>query len=114
MLTKELKKRWVDALRSGKYTQANTYLKSDKGLCCLGVLCEIQDSKAWRDSNIPHHVEKGVQSHNDDYSGNESDPTVALQRLTYNQREQLVNMNDEEHKDFIEIADYIEEYIEST
>jgi hypothetical protein len=32
---------WVQALESGKYPQAPSYLKSDQGYCCLGVLCEV-------------------------------------------------------------------------
>ena len=31
---------WVNNLRSGEYTQDKSYLKTDEGYCCLGVLCE--------------------------------------------------------------------------
>jgi hypothetical protein len=34
-------KLWIDALLSGKYKQIRSNLKSDKGHCCLGVLCEV-------------------------------------------------------------------------
>lgn len=41
----EVKKLWVEALRSGKYTQETHCLKREiNGLtihCCLGVLCEL-------------------------------------------------------------------------
>lgn len=37
----EVKKLWVDALRSGEYHQTKDRLKSDDGYCCLGVLCEL-------------------------------------------------------------------------
>lgn len=37
----EVKKLWVDALRSGKYKQGKRRLSIDGNHCCLGVLCEI-------------------------------------------------------------------------
>src|SRR4051812_22459868 len=33
--------KWVDALRSGKYTQTTKGLNDRRGHCCLGVLCEV-------------------------------------------------------------------------
>lgn len=45
-MKKEIAKRWIKALRSGKYKQGQNYLKqfNKKGEvkhCCLGVLCEL-------------------------------------------------------------------------
>lgn len=37
----ELRKKWVAVLRSGQYKQTMGALKTDKGYCCLGVLCEV-------------------------------------------------------------------------
>lgn len=37
-----LKARWLEALESGEYKKARKQLKSSKGFCCLGVLCDIQ------------------------------------------------------------------------
>jgi hypothetical protein len=34
-------KKWVKALRSGKYSQAKGQLKTTEGYCCLGVLCDL-------------------------------------------------------------------------
>lgn len=43
----EVAKIWVDALRSGEYTQGKQALKFTKAgkcyHCCLGVLCELYD-----------------------------------------------------------------------
>ena len=36
-----VKKKWVEALRSGIYDQDKLKLKTDEGYCCLGVLCDI-------------------------------------------------------------------------
>ena len=40
-MNSQIKQKWVDALRSGKYTQAQSKLYSGDGFCCLGVLCDI-------------------------------------------------------------------------
>ena len=45
-MKKDVAKKWVKALRSGKYKQGECYLKqlNDNGQakhCCLGVLCEL-------------------------------------------------------------------------
>ena len=41
----EIKTKWLDALRSGKYRQGANYLRTrgaDRdNYCCLGVLCEL-------------------------------------------------------------------------
>jgi hypothetical protein len=37
----QLKKKWIDALRSGEYPQARGALTDGEGFCCLGVLCKI-------------------------------------------------------------------------
>lgn len=50
-MTKELKEKWIEALRSGAYTQGRMRLKlcSSKGpsYCCLGVLCDLIDPNGW-------------------------------------------------------------------
>lgn len=47
-MKKEVAKKWVKALRSGKYKQGQRYLKQFNSKnqprhCCLGVLCELYD-----------------------------------------------------------------------
>jgi hypothetical protein len=37
----EVKQKWIDALRSGKYDQGSEKLRSVTGYCCLGVLCDL-------------------------------------------------------------------------
>jgi hypothetical protein len=55
-MKKEIKKRWVDALRSGEFRQGRRYLKRDGKYCCLGVLCEIQNSAEDKDSQFPSGI----------------------------------------------------------
>ncbi len=37
----EIKARWLDALKSGKYKRGTGFLSYDGRHCCLGVLCEL-------------------------------------------------------------------------
>lgn len=40
-MKKEVMKKWVKALHSGKFKQGADYLNNSDTHCCLGVLCEI-------------------------------------------------------------------------
>lgn len=40
-MKERVKDLWVEALLSGDYDQGRGYLRSDKGFCCLGVLCDL-------------------------------------------------------------------------
>src|SRR5574337_892897 len=45
-MKKEVAKRWVKALNSGKYEQAESVLHTlDNRFCCLGVLCDVIKAK---------------------------------------------------------------------
>lgn len=34
-------RKWITALRSGKYNQTRSTLQDSKGYCCLGVACDL-------------------------------------------------------------------------
>lgn len=40
-MNKQVKDKWIAALRSGKYKQTRGFLGDMNGHCCLGVLCEV-------------------------------------------------------------------------
>lgn len=42
-MNEQVKKQWVEALRSGKYQQGREQLRVglEDGYCCLGVLCDL-------------------------------------------------------------------------
>lgn len=51
-MQKDLKTKWVTALRSGKYKQGKEQLRINNGekqdcFCCLGVLWDIDEEKEW-------------------------------------------------------------------
>lgn len=48
MFDPELKVKWLEALRSDKYEQGRSHLRTaDNRFCCLGVLCDVIDPTRW-------------------------------------------------------------------
>lgn len=54
----EIKARWVEALRSGVFTQGQSRLRDDTGdevkHCCLGVLCALAQAEGGRPWRVVH------------------------------------------------------------
>jgi hypothetical protein len=46
VMNPEVKKLWLDALRSGEYKQGRYKLRGIGGYCCLGVLCDLHSKTA--------------------------------------------------------------------
>ena len=126
ILTPELKAKWVEALRSGKYEQGTTSLKSSRGTwCCLGVLADIIDPDGW---SVPaRNALVGIVATADGriYFGYNHPLAVNqylkaevglgnIQDLREGSATQtkLANMNDSGCFNFNEIADYIEKNID--
>lgn len=58
-MNQEIKKQWVEALRSGKYKQGKFKLKRNDQYCCLGVLCDIVKGSLGKDWENIRDVGKG-------------------------------------------------------
>ena len=43
----DLRRRFLAALRSGKYPQSRDGLRNKEGYCCLGVACDVYNPKGW-------------------------------------------------------------------
>ena len=54
-MKKEIKKKWVKALRSGKYKQGRGELREEDRFCCLGVLCDLSKLGEWEEYNRMDH-----------------------------------------------------------
>lgn len=119
-MPKEMKQRWVDALRSGKYRQAQGALEKDGGYCCLGVLQMVVDgevetapncrggrqpadlpSNTWCERNKIEH--DGWQVEADDIE----DSYGHIESYS-----DLPELNDESPLTFKDIADIIEQQVE--
>jgi hypothetical protein len=88
-MDKDIKEKWVKALRSGEYKQTRHVLRDDDGHCGLGVLCAVQ--------GIADRQIRGMQFWSDkpEHWPDED------------QTKELADMNDT-GSSFAEIADYIE------
>lgn len=100
----ELKQRWVQALRSGKYAQGRNVLKNrighDTQYCCLGVLCELLGGEWEVDHNGRATYDGEIY---------QLTPAVLEQaQIKANEQEKLIQMNDMDRATFDTIADYIE------
>jgi hypothetical protein len=103
----EIKRKWVEALRSGEYAQGHQTLRDETGaMCCLGVLAHIQgcDLGSWS------HEDRQTIRLPPEYDAG----------LVFHQCRELAVMNDglwteangrAPGKSFSEIADYIEEHL---
>ena len=112
----ELKTKWIEALRSGEYRQAQGILKDVSGsaYCCLGVLCEISGIGSFEDSEYCLELTPEQQAEYDydeemAYAEGElSLPMLDSFGLNSTQQSTLIQMNDNDLSPFNEIADWIE------
>lgn len=100
-MNKEMKEKWVAALRSGNYKQGYNNLKKYGCYCCLGVLCDVVGCQ-WTDCNRANY--DGHDTNNMTLPAN----LRIAAGLSEEQESELVDMNDHHKVSFDDIADYIE------
>ena len=122
MMNPYTKRKWVKALRSGEYEQADRTLVNgspeEAGYCCLAVLLAEVRPESFYVSNITYfsgetnYLEvKESEKHADDKHGEMdmiADDLAILYGVDFDTQKKLANMNDR-RKPFPVIADYIEE-----
>ena len=106
--------KWVKALRSGEFLQAQGTMVDNDSYCCLGVLATILGAEIMENRNgegvvVKEHLAiDGIEVDNMgivlDGAGNN-----LLGGLPVDVIQVLVNMNDQDGESFDSIADYIEE-----
>jgi hypothetical protein len=104
----ELKKKWIEKLRSGEYKQGQEILKHSNGrYCCLGVLCEAMGYTDWKSDD---YGDLSIQLPEWDtpVTGNIPRPLQEKIGMTHEQNGELICMNDSKAYNFEQIADYIE------
>ena len=101
-MRRELRDKWVKALRSGEYKKARRFLENEGNYCCLGVLCMVDNGEI-------RNQDRNGEELGSIYVGKLNWPLGTMGTLT--------NMNDgigENPRSFLEIADWIEKNIEVT
>ncbi len=110
-LPKTFKKKWLAALRSGKYKQGKGKLESsiDNTYCCLGVACKISDPNA---KIIGRSLISTVYFNHEEFSELRVPKILRGEADSNPMVRKLINMNDGDAEDsplsFEEIADWIE------
>jgi hypothetical protein len=117
-MNKRIGKIWIEALRSGEFSQVEEVLKSSHGHCCLGVLCELYTKET--EQQVFNKLDDGQYSRIDnsddedlpdfvrDWAGMKSNHGVLPEIHPFNS---LAEMNDD-GIDFNEIANVIEEQMD--
>lgn len=115
-MDKEIKIKWLEALRSGKYIKGRNCLRKTTVIdgitsyCCLGVLCDIVNPDAWKQRNVltSDAVQTIVISSHLNETGLPAFEIKESCQLNIRKCQTLAHMNDD-GKSFEEIAKYIEE-----
>lgn len=121
----EVRAQWVAALRSGKYKQGVGRLKREASgfgpgdgeeFCCLGVLCDIQPPEVGHWVKIwdgVDYVLNGLPKANYGVSNAAEIPAILREKLGIDAEKQsrLISLNDRDHANFNEIANYIEQEV---
>jgi hypothetical protein len=98
----EVKKAWLEALRSSNYVQGHGALRTDNQFCCLGVLCDLIDKTKWE---LPVTNKARAYSNNLIYP-----PNDILEKAELIKEEcVLLGSYNDEGMSFKQIADRIEE-----
>lgn len=123
-------KKWLKALRSGKYNQTRGHLRDSNGYCCLGVACDIYAKESgedieWEEANhidnpiaaeaaivyqigfktgtLPAEVKNWLGLNSE--TGYIFDPEEE-----WDEEISLTELNDEKKFSFDQIADFVEMY----
>lgn len=99
----DIKKKWIEALRSGKYKQGIGFLNNNGKYCCLGVLCEAMGV-------VGDPTVDGIVGYGGCFKVLNPD-VLRKSGLRHVECDDLIEMNDTERQPFTKIADYIEENI---
>lgn len=118
-MNKEIKAKWLEALRSGKYKQGQAALNRNGEFCCLGILCDVMEVPEMGVSDaVEGAIVYGIGNDYSvaflpDYVADEAglEPTGLIKREDfYNDDICLADLNDK-GSTFEEIADIIEKYL---
>jgi hypothetical protein len=130
-MNKRVMKKWIKALRSGKYKQGKGYLKqfnskNEPRHCCLGVLCELYDQQMKKNHKKTLFTEHMIDSETVEFiSFNKHDGGLPKEVrewanminpcgefINKDRVEYLSDLNDDGKK-FSTIADIIEKNVEN-
>jgi len=101
---------WLEALRSGKYTQTNGALQNSHGFCCLGLACKViipADEQKIEDGYL-RGLYPGYQTSAPKWLNNIDE---YAENSPLGKKRKLSVLNDSDGFSFTQIADVIEEVL---
>lgn len=109
-------KRWIKALRSGKYKQGKGVLCSERGnYCCLGVYADVNIEGDWELGDRAWHLNMGVPGSKSEeiipYSSTSSDEFEGIHFGAKSGQRMFAILNDKEWWSFDEIATWVEKNV---
>lgn len=110
-INKKQFKKWIKALRSGKYKKTTGTLEDEYGFCCLGVACKVLNKSnilydGFIEGTLPFdqpNSPKWLKKINDNFQN-----ITSLNRDLHQSIYNLTDLNDTEEMSFDEIADVLE------
>lgn len=106
-MNQEVKKMWVEALRSGEYQQGKHHLNDNGKFCCLGVLCDLAVKDGVNLKVNPEPQNSYVITY-DEHRCWLPHKVAGWAQFPYDKSGGLVEMNDKLNCSLEEIALYIE------
>ncbi len=119
-LPKEFAEKWIEALRSGEYKQGRDKLATINDAneicyCCLGVACKLQNIKDTELEQYGEIAELTKIDADEDFNNEYTDLLdigIPYNLIGTQLPNELITLNDNEKKSFVEIADWIIENVE--
>jgi hypothetical protein len=105
----ELRREWLDALRSGNYQQCQRQLRHNDGYCCLGVLCDISEMGSWKNPDNDKEFEFAYADGLTE-SAILPKPIRELVGISDTLQHSLICKNDNNEADFNTIANFLEKH----
>jgi hypothetical protein len=105
------RRKLVDALRSGEYTQTKHVLRDDDGaLCAMGVACEVSGLTTWREGE--DGLQYAVLADGEIVEGQDIEaPFEVLEYYGWGRvDDSMVERANDAGKTFAELADFIEDH----
>ena len=110
-----VKRKWIAALRSGKYEQGQGWLMNGEKYCCLGVLCDVFEKEKKQKMWI--HREWGQVNVRVFMGNTHYLPPIVVKWAELDSSNPMIggvlaeNLNDRDNRSFKYIADEIEKYL---
>lgn len=106
-MNKQVKQKWVKALKSGKYKQGRSKLRNlNNEFCCIGVLCDLylkENKQKWLKNEDNFYLK-----FENNFNHTATIPSVVKEWSELDDPWAFYTMNDRDNTTFPEIALYIE------